>query len=252
MNQQEDLNLKEVRLRVAQHVLGMYVLGDAFDPRNITRHPWNTGNLDDLRCFVFAHYWVGDDLNELKFDFHVKFDAAGNVVDAYALAPDGQQVGKRGADTDAGEAVEGGKMLETPPSQQDLDGMDDAALRQFISKNPAYVSDDDPVGTRDDLLATAKLVVDRMSEDLPGDSDTGNQPHTVRDAINFAFWPDLHPEIAGIEPDCVVGEAVVALLKDVETICTRVYASDGGAVESDIVASMKDLAYRQCNVWYFG
>ncbi|AQH05582.1 hypothetical protein A9R05_41910 (plasmid) [Burkholderia sp. KK1] len=252
MNQQEGLNLKEVRLRVAQHVLGMYVLGDAFDPRNITRHPWNTENLDDLQCFVFAHYWVGDDLNELKFDFHVKFDAAGNVMEAYARAPDGKLVGKRGADTDARESVEGGEILETPPRQQNFEGMDDAALRKFIAENPKYVSDDDPVGTRDDLLATARLVVDRMSEDLPGGSNTGKQLQTVRDAINFAFWPDLHPEIAGIEPDCVVGEAVVALLKDVEAICTRVYASDGGAIESDIVASMKDLAYRQCNVWYFG
>lgn len=252
MNQQEDLKVKEMRLRVAQHVLGKYVLDDTFDPRNITRHPWNTDNPQDLQCLVFAHYWAGNDLSELKLDFHVKFDATGNLVDAYALGPDGKVVGKRGADSDARESVVGGEMLETPPSQPDIDGMDDAALRQFISEHPAYVSDDDPVGTRDDLLATAKLVVDRMSEDLTGDSDSRKPPQTVRDAINFAFWPDLHPEIAGIEADCVVGEAVIALLKDVEAICTRVYASDGGAVEPHIVASMKALAYRQCNVWYFG
>ena len=77
------------------------------------------------------------------------------------------------------------------------------------------------------------------------------EPGSVLAAINRQFWPDLHPEIAGIEADSVVGEAVVLLLKDIEAACTRVYASDGGSVESDIVASMKALAYRQCNVWYF-
>lgn len=252
MNQQEDLKSQEIRLRIAQHVLNKYELGDAFDPRNITRHPWITTDPEDFRCHVFAYYWVGNDLDETKLDFHVKFDAAGSVVDAYAVTPNGKKVGKRGADTYADASVEAGKMPGTPRSQLDFDGMDDATLRQFISENPAYVSEDDPVGTRADLLATVKLAADRMSEDVPGNSDAGRQPQTVREAINLAFWPDLHPEIAGIEPDCVVGEAVVALLKDVEAICTRVYASDGGAVESDIVASMKALAYRQCNVWYFG
>jgi len=77
-------------------------------------------------------------------------------------------------------------------------------------------------------------------------------PETVQDAINSGFWSDLHPEIAGIEPDSVVGEAVVALLNDIEAVCTRIYAEDGGAVESNIVESMKALAYRQCRVWYFG
>lgn len=77
-------------------------------------------------------------------------------------------------------------------------------------------------------------------------------PKTVRGAINSGFWPDLHPEIAAIEPDSVVGEAVVALLADMESVCTRIYAEDGGAVEPDIIESMKELAYRQCLVWYFG
>lgn len=86
----------------------------------------------------------------------------------------------------------------------------------------------------------------------PNDEVARAAPGSIRAAINAQFWPDLDPKIAGDEADSVVGEAVIALLKDVEAICTRVYASDGGAVESDIVAKMKALAYRQCNVWYFG
>jgi hypothetical protein len=77
-------------------------------------------------------------------------------------------------------------------------------------------------------------------------------PESVRDAINSGFWPALNPEIAAIEQDSIVGEAVVRLLNDVENVCTRVYAEDGGAVEPDIVQSLKALAYRQCRVWYFG
>jgi hypothetical protein len=112
----------------------------------------------------------------------------------------------------------------------------------LISEARAYVGLAETV-TFDEAMA---FIVDGYLDDLI------ELPETVRDAINSGFWPDLDPEIAGIEPDSVVGEAVVALLNDIEAVCTRVYAEDGGAVESDIVESMQALAYRQCRVWYFG
>ena len=74
----------------------------------------------------------------------------------------------------------------------------------------------------------------------------------MREAIDAEFWRDLNAEIGGIEPDCVVGEAVVKLLTDVQAICTRVYAEDGGAMESHYVSQMKHVALRQCDCWYFG
>ncbi|WP_321935546.1 hypothetical protein [Paraburkholderia sp. J8-2] len=102
-------------------------------------------------------------------------------------------------------------------------------------------------------LAETVTLTDAMAFVVDGYLDEFIEPpETVKDAINTSFWRDLHPEIAGIEPDSVVGEAVVALLHDIESVCTRVYAEDGGAVESEIAESMKALAYRQCLVWYFG
>lgn len=81
---------------------------------------------------------------------------------------------------------------------------------------------------------------------------------TVNESINLKFWEAMNgPEralvtVGSIENDCVVGEAVVELLNDIEKMATKVYARDGGAIEPDLVACMKALAYNQIRVWYFG
>jgi hypothetical protein len=101
--------------------------------------------------------------------------------------------------------------------------------------------------TFDEALAfVVEGYLDNYKEDAP------RKANTVREAINAEFWCGLSPEIAGIEADCVVGEAVVKLLTVVHAICTRVYAEDGGAMESHYVLQMKHVALRQCNCWYFG
>ena len=52
-------------------------------------------------------------------------------------------------------------------SQADVNAMSRAVLEQFTVDNPAYLSVDDPVTTEDDLRTTVKLMMDRMSDDLP-------------------------------------------------------------------------------------
>jgi hypothetical protein len=79
----------------------------------------------------------------------------------------------------------------------------------------------------------------------------------VNDCINLAFWEAMQTpgpmlELGSIPADCCVGEAVVKLLNDFEQVATKVYASDGGALESDAVACMKAIAYRQARIWMFG
>jgi hypothetical protein len=101
--------------------------------------------------------------------------------------------------------------------------------------------------TFDEALAfVVEGYLDNYKEEAP------HMAKTVREAINAEFWCGLNAEIADIEADCVVGKAVVSLLTDVQAICTRVYAEDGGAMESHYVLQMKHVALRQCNCWYFG
>jgi hypothetical protein len=81
----------------------------------------------------------------------------------------------------------------------EFDAMDDRALRQFIAENPAHVSEDDPMGTRAELLDTAKLVADRMSEDQPSDIDTMKMPE-IKDSwlragsLLYRLTDDPRPE----------------------------------------------------------
>lgn len=75
---------------------------------------------------------------------------------------------------------------------------------------------------------------------------------TVREALNAPHvWSALEPEIAAIDADSVVGEAVVTLLNKVEQVLL-VEASDGGRLDSDVHFGFVRLALHQANVWYFG
>ncbi|MBC8737092.1 hypothetical protein F6X40_09755 [Paraburkholderia sp. UCT31] len=77
-------------------------------------------------------------------------------------------------------------------------------------------------------------------------------PKAVRERIDADFWCDLDATLASEEGNSCVGEAVVKLLNDVQAICTRIYAEDGGKVEPHYVEKLKAIALRQCLVWYGG
>lgn len=107
----DHLLLIESRLKIAGTVLELYELNDGFDPRNVTYGDWNAADPLDLQCVVYAYYWVGNDLRQAELDFHVKFGASGDVVDAYARDKRGKIAGTRG---DTAQVRVEGDVSETP------------------------------------------------------------------------------------------------------------------------------------------
>lgn len=53
-----------------------------------------------------------------------------------------------------------------PMPRQDFANMTDKALLAYLKANQTYVSRDDSIATRADMLATANLVADRKAEDF--------------------------------------------------------------------------------------
>jgi len=104
--------LLQNRLKTAQAVLDAYDLGADFG--NPTYREWDTADLQDLRCFVDAHYDDGAEVQSIKLDFHVKFDTEGAVIDAYAHDMKRKIVGRRG---DTSNAQEDRKMPESTPAE---------------------------------------------------------------------------------------------------------------------------------------
>ena len=125
----------------------------------------------------------------------------------------------------------------------DLEGEKAANL---ISEARAYVLIADDEVTFEDALAS--VVEGYLSY---------YRETTVAQAIDLQFWDAFNVDgshmatIGAIEANSCVGEAVVKLLNDVQRICMRPTADEGG-MEPDIVAVFKAGAYRQARVWYFG
>jgi len=53
-----------------------------------------------------------------------------------------------------------------PMPRQDFAGMTDKNLLAYLKMNQTYISRDDSIATRADMLATANLVADRKAEDF--------------------------------------------------------------------------------------
>ncbi|VWC79201.1 hypothetical protein BLA39750_01071 [Burkholderia lata] len=95
-------SVAQARLLVAQALLARYELGGDFDQRRISHVSWSTENQQHLHCFLETSYNGSEatlrNSSRVKLDFHVKFNAAGTAIAAYATDMCGSVVGKRGDD----------------------------------------------------------------------------------------------------------------------------------------------------------
>lgn len=68
-----------------------------------------------------------------------------------------------------------------PMPRMDFAGMTDKTLLAYLKVNQVYVSRDDRIATRADMLATANLVADRKAEDFLAARE---QAETLNRAVN--------------------------------------------------------------------
>lgn len=76
-------------------------------------------------------------------------------------------------------------------------------------------------------------------------STSGTVP--VRTRIDMEFWSNLDPEVADLDADSHVGQAVCGLLVHLQRV-----VNTQAELESDHVYLLKQIGIRQSGIWLFG
>nr|WP_057929857.1 hypothetical protein [Burkholderia ambifaria] len=69
----------------------------------------------------------------------------------------------------------------------------------------------------------------------------------VRTRIDMEFWSNLDPEVAALDADSHVGQAVCGLLVHLQSV-----VNTQAELESDHVYLLKQIGIRQSGIWLFG
>ncbi|MBN3785507.1 hypothetical protein [Burkholderia sp. Ac-20353] len=77
--------------------------------------------------------------------------------------------------------------------------------------------------------------------------DTTSGTVQVRRRIDLDFWSDLDPEVADLDAESHVGQAVFGLLVHLQSV-----ANTQAVLESELVDLLKQIGIRQSSIWLFG